>query len=119
MLSSADQKKLDDLEKAFEKGIETFVGYPCTTGFDYSDLYRFLKYPVNNVGDPFSDGLYQLHTRDFEVEVVKWFASLNHAPKDNYWGYITNGGTEGNMYGLYLGRELYPDGIVYYSQDTH
>ena len=23
------------------------------------------------------------------------------------------------MYGLYLGRELYPKGVVYFSQDTH
>ncbi len=23
------------------------------------------------------------------------------------------------MYGLYLGRELFPDGVVYFSQDTH
>jgi histidine decarboxylase len=38
---------------------------------------------------------------------------------DNYWGYVTNGGTEGNLYGLYLARELYPKGVVYYSQDTH
>ncbi|MAF25936.1 histidine decarboxylase, partial [bacterium] len=28
-------------------------------------------------------------------------------------------GTEGNLYGLYLARELYPKGVVYYSQDTH
>ena len=23
------------------------------------------------------------------------------------------------MYGLYMGRELFPDGVVYFSQDTH
>ena len=32
---------------------------------------------------------------------------------------MTNGGTEGNLYGLYLARECFPDGMVYYSQDTH
>lgn len=35
------------------------------------------------------------------------------------WGYITNGGTESNTYGLFLGREAFPTGIVYYSEDTH
>ena len=34
-------------------------------------------------------------------------------------GTSPTGGTEGNMYGLYLGRELFPDGIVYFSEDTH
>jgi len=32
---------------------------------------------------------------------------------------LTAGGTEGNLYGLYLGRETYPDGVVYYSEHTH
>ena len=35
------------------------------------------------------------------------------------WGYITNGSTEGNTYGLYLAQELLPHGVVYYSEDTH
>ena len=38
---------------------------------------------------------------------------------EEMWGYVTNGGTEGNMYGLYLARELFPDGVVYFSQNTH
>jgi len=119
-LSAEDQKILDDLEKEFEKRTKTFAGYPCTTEFDYSDLYRFLKYPINNVGDPYcTEGLYHVHSRELECEVVDWFADLLKAPKQNYWGYCTNGGTEGNMYGLYLARELYPKGVVYYSQDTH
>jgi histidine decarboxylase len=44
---------------------------------------------------------------------------LLRAPEHNWWGYVTNGGTEGNLYGLYLARELYPKGMVYYSQDSH
>ena len=38
-------------------------------------------------------------------------------PKET-WGYCTNGGTEGNMYGLFLAREIYPKGIVYYFKDV-
>ena len=51
--------------------------------------------------------------------MLDWFAELMHAPEESWWGYVTNGGTEGNLYGLYLAREMYPDGMVYYSQDTH
>ena len=37
----------------------------------------------------------------------------------DYLNYITNGSTEGNLYGLYLARELHPDCMVYFSQDSH
>ena len=97
----------------------TFVGYPVNTTFDYSEISDFLEYPINNVGDPFDSSYYGINSKKFEVKVLDWFAKLYKAPPDNYWGYVTNGGTEGNMYGLYLARELYPKGVVYYSQDTH
>ena len=32
---------------------------------------------------------------------------------------MTHGGTEGNLWGLYIARETYPDGIVYLSKDSH
>lgn len=118
-LSAPDEARLDLLLGELRAQRETFVGYPCTGRFDYSDLYRFLSLPVNNVGDPFNPCTYHLHTREFEREVLAWFAELMHAPEEDWWGYVTNGGTEGNLYGLYLARELHPEGMVYYSQDTH
>ncbi len=51
--------------------------------------------------------------------MLAFFAELLRAPADDWWGYVTNGGTEGNLYGLYLARELFPSGIVYYSEHTH
>src|SRR5690606_16787384 len=54
-----------------------------------------------------------------EREVVEYFARLMRAPGDDWWGYVTNGGSEGNLYGLYLARELHPNGIVYFSEETH
>ena len=51
--------------------------------------------------------------------MIHTFARLTNAPENGYWGYINNGGTEGNLYGLYLARELMRDGIVYFSEDTH
>jgi histidine decarboxylase len=32
---------------------------------------------------------------------------------------VTNGGTEGNTYGLYVARSLYPEGLVYLSEAAH
>jgi len=111
--------KLDKLLSQLEGGTSHSLGYPASFDFDYQDLYPFLKYSLNNVGDPFADATYKLNTYSFEREVVEYFAGLTRAPENAWWGYVTNGGTEGNLYGLYLAREIYPQGIVYYSQDTH
>lgn len=99
--------------------LATHFGYPVNADFDYSPLWRFLGLPLNNIGDPFTTSSYRINTHDFEREVVDLFSRLTHAPTNDVWGYVTNGGTEGNMYGLFLARELFPDGVVYYSEDTH
>lgn len=118
-ISSKDKKRLNTLYDEFMKGSEKLLGYPANLLYDYSDLYRFFTFTINNVGDPFVEGLYDINTHVFEREVISFFAELYHAPQDDYWGYVTNGGTEGNMYGLYLARESLPKGIAYFSEDTH
>ncbi len=42
-----------------------------------------------------------------------------YQPSQNWWGYVTNEGTEGNMYGLYLARETFRDAICYFSSEAH
>lgn len=74
---------------------------------------------TNNVGDPFSGSNFRLNTHEFERDVVAEFARHTEAEPGGFWGYVTSGGTEGNMYGLYLARELLRDGMVYFSEDTH
>lgn len=115
----ATEQRLADLRTELDAQMRTFIGYPCAGDFNYDALQPFFRYPLNNVGDPFSDGSYRVDTRLIEREVLAWFAALNHASEDEYWGYVTTGGTEGNMYGMYVARELLPDGIVYYSEATH
>ena len=95
------------------------VGYPTNQIFDYSALIPFLSYSINNVGDPFHQTNYQANTHQFEREVILHFAKLTGLDPDNAWGYVTSGGTEGNMYGLYLARELHPEGMLYFSEEAH
>jgi histidine decarboxylase len=118
-LSAADQQRLDDLHARLVEEYSRFLGYPVHGEFDYSPLFRFLSLPVNNVGDPFVPSNYHVNTHEFERELVRDFAHLTQAPAEEYWGYVTSGGTEGNMYGLFLAREVLPEGIVYFSEDTH
>jgi histidine decarboxylase len=118
-LSDNDRARLDALHDRLRAARPVSIGYPCNQEFDYSELFRFLQFSMNNVGDPFSGSNYRLNTHDFEREVVQEFARFTQAPLDDYWGYVTNGGTEGNMYGLYVARELFPQGVVYFGEDTH
>jgi histidine decarboxylase len=108
----------DLLDEISSKSAMT-MGYPVSKDFDYSELFPFLKYPMNNVGDPFIPSTYTVGSRELEKEVIAFFSRLFRAEEDNWWGYVTNGGSEGNLYGLYLARELYPKAIVYYSEATH
>jgi len=112
-------KILSELLEKIKSTSEMTMGYPVSKDFDYSELLPFLKYPLNNVGDPFIPSTYTVGSREMEKEVVAFFSRLFRAEEDNWWGYVTNGGSEGNLYGLYLARELYPKAIVYYSEATH
>jgi histidine decarboxylase len=118
-LSDKDRARLDEFRGFLAVEKRTAIGYPCNHNFDYSELNDFLAFSINNVGDPYTGSNFRMNTHEFEREVIDWFAELFDAPKDDYWGYVTNGGTEGNMYGLYLARELHPNGLVYFSEDTH
>ncbi|MEN8187150.1 MAG: histidine decarboxylase [Bacteroidota bacterium] len=118
-LTINEQQKLDNLYRGIKYHSENFLGYPVSKDFNYDALHKFLKFPLNNLGDPFMPSTWKVDTREMEREVIEFMAELLHAPKDNWWGYVTNGGSEGNMYGLYLARELYPKGMVYFSQGTH
>ena len=118
-LPPEDKKQLDRFFDRLQRDAELEIGYPVAFDFDYSDLAPFLSFSLNNAGDPFMPMTYLLNSHEFEQEVVAFFAGLARAPEDRWWGYVTNGSTEGNLYGLYLARELLPDGIAYFSQDSH
>ena len=116
---SDTQGRLDALQDELEALHRQQVGYPCNHDFDYTALLPFMKYSVNNVGDPFHDSNFRSNTHEVEREVIGQFADMTGLPREEAWGYVTSGGTEGNIYGLYIGREMFPDGVVYFSQDTH
>ncbi|MGA2655673.1 MAG: histidine decarboxylase [Gammaproteobacteria bacterium] len=117
-LNSAEKKQLTDLLAKIDNSMPYYAGFPPNTAFDYSELYPFLAYSINNLGDPFSAKNNPHSTHEFECEVLRYMAGLVKAPED-FSGYVTNGGSEGNLYGLYLARTAHPNGIVYFSEHTH
>lgn len=117
-LSEKDKQSLDNLHKELKDASQRFTGYPCNLCYDYSDLHKFLNFSMNNIGDPFESSNYQINTHHFETEVLDFFAKLLNAG-ENYSGYVCNGGTEGNLFGIDLALQRFPDSIVYYSEKTH
>lgn len=97
----------------------THMGYPYNLDFDYGPLECLQKFMINNLGDPFIESNYGVHSREFEIGVLDWFAKLWEIEREEFWGYVTNCGTEGNLHGILVGRETLPDGILYSSVETH
>jgi hypothetical protein len=56
--------------------ILNFAGYPYNLDFDFSVLAQFQNFSINNLGDPFIESNYGVHSRQFEVAVLDWFARL-------------------------------------------
>lgn len=118
-MKKSTQQRLDEFEDAMRQKTAGMLGYPINTSNDYSPLYKFLDFSLINLGDPFVSSSWNINSEHFEIEVLEFFAKLYKMPKNDFWGYLTSGGTEGNMYGIFVGRQLYPDGILYFSKDTH
>ncbi|HYM51498.1 MAG TPA: histidine decarboxylase [Candidatus Limnocylindrales bacterium] len=109
--------RLDSFRRLIEHRTAHHAGYPYNLDYDYTPLLPFLRYTLNNLGDPYVNGNYGIHTREFERETLQWFAELYEI--DDAWGYVTSCGTEGNLYGLALAHERFPQAVLYYSKDTH
>ena len=116
---SETQERLDRLLTDIQSASSQQIGYPTNQNFDYSALLPFLQYSLNNVGDPFHSSNYWSNTHGIEREVITRFAGLMRLDPEEAWGYVTSGGTESNLYGLYLAREMFPNGIFYFSEETH
>jgi histidine decarboxylase len=99
---------------------ETHLGYPYNLNFDPGVPAALGNYLINNLGDPYAGSHYASEVCDLEREAVAWLMDLwdceNH---DDYWGSIGTSGTEGNIWGIYLGREALPDAVLLYSADAH
>ncbi|MCX6730488.1 MAG: histidine decarboxylase [Candidatus Roizmanbacteria bacterium] len=96
-----------------------YLGFPNNMKYDYEFITKACGIYINNAGDPFSTLSWKKHSKHFEQEVVHFFLELYHMTKKDGWGYITSGGTEGNMEGMFLARESLPKATLYFSEDTH
>jgi histidine decarboxylase len=112
--------ELDALRGRLDRARPFNIGFPGATDFNYAALSEFFAvHLLNNVGDPYVDGAAVNHAKPFEREVVEFCADLFRAPPGQAWGYVTTGGSEGNLYALWLARSLHPDAMAYVSDAAH
>ena len=79
------QGRLDSLLREFDALSRHSVGYPGNQDFDYTALLPFMRYAINNVGDPFHDSNFRSNTHQMEREVIGIFADLMHISREQVW----------------------------------
>jgi len=104
-----------------KSAFRTQIGYPVAIGRNYAKVIPTLRESYNNAGDAFhhKKGTYERERHEDERILIERVSKLWNIDVDNCWGYTTSGGSEGNMQGLYMAREMFPDGILYHSDQIH
>tara|TARA_B100001175_G_C19453356_1_gene612486 strand:- start:15 stop:1343 length:1329 start_codon:yes stop_codon:yes gene_type:complete len=110
---------LDEYEKIIINNTSNHFGYPYNLSYNYEEIFKFMNYSINNLGDPYVESNYGIHSRIFERAVIDFFAKLWNINEPDYWGYVTTCGTEGNLHGILLAKEKLKDGIIFTSRETH
>ncbi len=99
---------------------ESHLGYPYNLNFDPGVPPSLGEYLINNLGDPYTGSHYASEVCELEREAIAWLMELWHCTDPTqYWGSIGASGTEGNLWGIYLGREALPDAVLIHSDEAH
>nr|WP_230416485.1 histidine decarboxylase [Micromonospora tarapacensis] len=110
---------LDRLVRDADAAAPTSIGFPGAVDLDHHAVLTRLGGRLwNNIGDPEDPGGVA-HTRLLEREVVGWVGDLLAAPADDRWGYVTTGGTEGNLAALHAAYRRHPRARIYFSTAAH
>lgn len=99
--------ELENYKNNIASSYDNFLGYPGSPTVDRrikgTSIQQLSHMHVNNVGDPYEQGgFFTLHSKKYEREVIDFFGELFQI--ENAWGYVPPGGTEGNLEGLWIGR---------------
>ncbi len=99
---------------------ENHLGYPYNLNFAPGVPQSLAGYLINNLGDPYTGSHYASEVCELEREAISWLMQLWHCDDPSeYWGSIGASGTEGNLWGIYLGREAFPDAVLLHSDEAH
>jgi histidine decarboxylase len=112
--------RLVPTEKRMRAAHQTHLGYPYNLAFGPGVPATLQQFLINNLGDPYVGSHYASEVCALEREAVAWLMRLwGCLNLEEYWGTIGASGTEGNIWGIYLGREALPDAVLLHSADAH
>ncbi len=99
---------------------QSHLGHPYNLSFTPSVPETLCGYLINNLRDPNAGSHYASEVCAQEREVMAWLMRLWGCHNlDDFWGAVGASGTEGNLWGIYLGREMLPDAVLLYGADAH
>jgi histidine decarboxylase len=110
--------RLAALGENFNERSSHYIGFPNSRLFSFAELSDFLRFNINNIGDPYHPNA-GINTCNFEREVINFWARQLHLDPGSAWGYITNGSTEAIMYGIAQGRDRHEDAVLLFSEESH
>lgn len=116
-----NQNDSDALEQMHQRLIDAsnhYVGFPNSRIFSYSTLAKFLKFNINNIGDPYHPNS-GMNTCDQEVELINFFSKMFKLCESEAWGSATNGSSESTLFAMLAARERFPDAHVLFSDQAH
>ncbi len=112
--------RLLETEQRMRAAHRTHLGYPYNLSFGPGVPVTFQHFLINNLGDPYVGSHYASEVCGLEREAISWLMRLwGCSNVEDYWGSIGASGTEGNIWGLYLGREALPDAVLLHGADAH
>lgn len=99
-------------------------GYPANmvAGSSVVKYLRWIEsqlFYVNECGTAYNSGNYRMSQKELELEIITKIIKNLNLDVDEYWGYITTGGTEGNLWGIREGFSRFPSGKLFFSEDAH
>ena len=102
---------------------KTMFGYPSHTVklspvTQYLLLEHYTSPFSNNCGDINERGNYSMDTKEAEKLIVGAFAE-KLGLGENFWGYVTSGGTESNSCAVSVAFNKHPLGVLFYSEAAH
>lgn len=112
--------RLVETEQRMRAAHQTHLGYPYNLSFGPGVPATLQHFLINNLGDPYVGSHYASEVCGLEREAVSWLMRLWGCMNlGDFWGSIGTSGTEGNIWGIYLGREALPDAVLLHSADAH
>ena len=117
-LNQNDADALEQMHQTLIYVSNHYVGFPNSRIFSYSSAARFLKFNINNIGDPYHPNS-GMNTCDQEVELINFFSKMFKLCESEAWGSATNGSSESTLFAMLAARERFPDAHVLFSDQAH